>query len=334
MTSYTRDFDVEAAPSQSSPRNPGEIAASQAPPASARPSGSSLTKDEWLQPPTRTDAGTADDWRIYADLDAIVYTSPNGTNYTARQLNGVIASNLRPMGYDGPGIPTTLRANYFGSSQHQALASALDSFYNKITAQQAAQENFDVYAEGGLYDYSEAVKEYGAGFTMGSSGSSRYGSGAQGPVYVAPDRTQIEDMVKSYVVATTGTLHPDILDQATDAWLAAARANFDNPEQSIDPTTAMKEVVRGTDIYKHVHQVRPESVDEMQWVTGRQGQLRQLGLDATLAERVGIDMSEVGGSTTATQRGGEMAQVGATGRLLGSQRERLKAKVSAALRLV
>jgi hypothetical protein len=151
---------------------------------------------------------------------------------------------------------------------------------------------------------------------------------------VAPDPAQIEDYVKSYVVAVTGRAHEDLIQLGVDAFLDADRKGFNSETQQFDPASAMKNVVRGTDKYKAVNDARPDSVDEMEWVSSRQGKLRQLGLSATLAEEVGIEQAMAGGATEAVQRAGEVAQVGATGRLLQSQRQRLKNKAIAAARLM
>jgi hypothetical protein len=258
----------------------------------------------------------------------IFWTNSFGYTYTVAMANDLLARS----GYAWQ-IPAGIK---IGSAEHSRIQNQLNLVEARITSGEPALNpawDFDIDAEGGLGEYSNWVQagRPGAG---GGGGGYGGGGGRQGPVFVAADPEAVAESVKAYVVAVTGTLHQDIIDQATKAWQDAYRRDFDNPEQQVDPNTAMRESVRGTDIYKHVHQVRPESVDEMQWVTGRQGQLRQLGLDASLAERVGIDLSEVGSADPATRRGGEMAQVGATGRLLSSQRERLKQKTTAALGLI
>jgi hypothetical protein len=168
----------------------------------------------------------------------------------------------------------------------------------------------------------------------GRGGGGRGGGGALGPVYVNPDRAQIEDYVKAYVVATTGRAHADLISQGVEAFLKADRQGFDSEDQSYDPQTAMKNVIRGADKYKAVQDVRPDSVDEMQWVSSRQGKLRQLGLSASLAEDVGISQAMAGATDEAVQAAGQVAHTGATGRLLSAHRERLKNKALAAARLV
>jgi len=260
--------------------------------------------------------------------NTIIWTF-NGEGYTVADVNQILAA----AGYSWQ-VPTNLTQAWLGSADHKRLQNQI-SLVQQRTASGQGPPGFDI---DGSEQYGPGIGMYSDWINEGRPGSGggggRYGGGAMADVYIEPDMNEVEDLVKSYVVAVTGTLRQGILDGAIKVWLDADRKNFDNPNQDVNPNAAVKEFVRGTDIYKHVHQLRPESVDEMQWVTGRQGQLRQLGLSAELAERVGIDMSEVGAAGPATQRGGEMAQVGATGRLLSSQRERLKGKASAALALV
>ena len=189
------------------------------------------------------------------------------------------------------------------------------------------------------YDFGVLGEQYvpsdeTSGSRGGGGGGRGGGGGALGPVYVNPDRAQVEDYVKSYVVATTGKAHQDLIESGVAAFLATDRQGFDSEDQAYDPATAMKNTIRSSDKYKAVHQRRPDSVDEMDWVGSRQGQLRQLGLSASLAEEVGIETSIAGAAGEAVRGAGEVAQVGATGRLLEEQRERLKSKAVAAARLM
>lgn len=159
--------------------------------------------------------------------------------------------------------------------------------------------------------------------------------GGAAPVYQAPDRAAVEDYAKSYVVAVTGTVDKTILEKAVDAYMAADKSNFGRKGGSEkDPITAMKNTVRGTASYRDIHTLRPESVDEMEWVTGRQAKLRQLGVSSQRSEQLGVAQARVGSNDEALLAAGEMQFNSDTGRLLAEQRNKLQAAGRAAMGLI
>ena len=80
--------------------------------------------------------------------------------------------------------------------------------------------------------------------------------------------------------------------------------------------------------------MRPDSVDEMDWVVDRQAALRQIGLSGRRAEEVGIEMAAAGATTEALVLGGSIAQQVGTGRQLQVMRDKLKRSAGAALGVV
>lgn len=184
--------------------------------------------------------------------------------------------------------------------------------------------------DGGLTPEEAAAlaARFGGG---GGGGFGGGGGGAAGPVYRAPDRDVIEDNIKSYVVAVTGSLNQNLIDRAVGEFLAKDKANFGSDTQAIDPVQAAKALVRDSTVYKDIHRLRPESVDEMEWVTSKQGLLRQLGVSADIAESLGTKLARVGANQEATQEAGERAFLRSTGRVQREQREELKVAGRAAL---
>jgi hypothetical protein len=169
----------------------------------------------------------------------------------------------------------------------------------------------------------------------GGGGRGGGGGGGGGVKYVAPDRRAVEEAVKNYVVAVTGTLHQSIVDAATEIYMKEARRGFKLREsQEVDPMQSVKEFVRGKDPYKAVHELRPESVDELDWVTGPQGKLRTLGLGAESAEFLGIAQAGVGASDDDLIDAAGTQKFGNTGRLLEVQRRELQRRASAVARLI
>ena len=161
------------------------------------------------------------------------------------------------------------------------------------------------------------------------------GGGAIGPVYVKPDQRAVREQVKNYVVATLGKLNDGLINDATQKYMAAHKGAFNKREtEAVDPWQDVQAVVRGDAGYKAIHGLRPEGVDEMEWVTSDQGLLRQLGLSAKASEQVGINTATSGASDQAVQTAGQVAQQGSTGRLLEVQRDSLARSASAVARLI
>lgn len=177
-------------------------------------------------------------------------------------------------------------------------------------------------------------------FQFGSDGSSGSGSGsgrssAVEATYIPPPAETVRDQVRSYVIATTGTANQEVIDSAMKTFMDADRQAFDQRETAqIDAWQQMKETVRGTRAYRAVNDGRPDSVDEMDWVTGMQAKLRSIGLSATKAETLGISGAIAGNTDEALVDAAEMQQVQSTGRMLKSQRDSLKRSAASVARLV
>jgi len=169
------------------------------------------------------------------------------------------------------------------------------------------------------------------------------GRGARGrrapepPIFRPEDEAAIREQVRNYVVATTGTANEVLINRAVIVFKDRNREAFDSAVaggSKVDPWQAVKESVRESAVYRAVHGQRPDSVDELEWVTGRQAKLRQLGLSAVRAESAGVDAAISGSTDEALTGQARIAQVEGTGRLLQAHRESLKQSANAALGLV
>ena len=173
-----------------------------------------------------------------------------------------------------------------------------------------------------------------AALLAGLGGGGGGGGGFAGPTFVAPDEEQVREGLALYVSTVVGEEDGGILDEAVRIFMATARKDFDNEGQRIDATTAAKKYVRSTAPYKDIHELRPDNVDELKWVTSPQGQLRKLGVSGQTAEQLGIELARVAGSEQDVQKAGETAFSRQSGRIHTDQRNRLKAKASAAAQLL
>lgn len=188
--------------------------------------------------------------------------------------------------------------------------------------------------------------------TSGGRGSS--GRGSAGPTYVAPNfegtpTETLREQAKTYVVAVTGTMDEALVNQMVQVLAQGERANFDarvsadrkrtlegtsSTVSTSDPWEQAKAIVRSSTLYQTIHGLRPDSVDEMEWVTSRQAKLRQLGLSARRAETLGVKQAQAGASDKSLIGAAERQYNTDTALLLDTQRNKLKQAASAALGIV
>ena len=162
-----------------------------------------------------------------------------------------------------------------------------------------------------------------------------YGSGRAAPQYVRADQLLVEEVVKGYVVATTGKIHQDLIDQGIAVFNEKHRLGWDVREtQEVDPMMAVKEMVRADKRYTGPHTLRPESVDELEWIGQRQRALSAFGVAAGAEEQLGIDLATIGAGGTGVRGVAESQIFADSGRLAKSQRDALVSRASVAMRLI
>ena len=162
-----------------------------------------------------------------------------------------------------------------------------------------------------------------------------YGSGRAAPQYVRADQLLVEEVVKGYVVATTGKIHQDLIDQGIAVFNEKHRLGWDVREtQEVDPMMAVKEMVRADKRYTGPHTLRPETVDELEWIGQRQRALSAYGVAAGAEEQLGIDLATIGAGGTGVRGVAESQIFADSGRLAKSQRDSLVSRASVAMRLI
>lgn len=265
--------------------------------------------------------GIADDQVLVVDPDGRTYTWSDikeyykEGGYTRTDLD----SNGNPilLGYDEAGAPVYSTYTFDPSM-------TIDEWY-------------DGYAQRWGMDINEQGQQTTFGDTGSGSGSrgGRGGSGAADATYIAPPANTVREQIRNYVIATTGTANQSIIDQGVAAYMAKDREAFDKREsESVDPWQFAKETVRGTKDYKAIHEGRPDSVDEMDWVTSRQAKLRQIGISDARAEQLGVNAAIAGSTDEALVGQAKAAQVADTGRLLQQHRDSLRQSAVAAAGLI
>ena len=132
---------------------------------------------------------------------------------------------------------------------------------------------------------------YGGGYSGG-------GGGYAGPTYVKPDRRVIEDMVKGQLATYVGRADDASIQSLTDLYMAEHRRDFDTPEQQIDPRQSVTMKIREREDFKRIHALRPDYIDEAQWVPQYQTGALQSGMSAQAGEQFAINQATVGTQAT------------------------------------
>ena len=266
--------------------------------------------------PTRPDRSTTDADRAAAiGARRILMTLPDGTVLYFDEWNEFVVTLDNYRGYTGPVIGVN------PDKIHAAISSInrwWDGYGGAGDGTEVDPEEFN-------------IDDFLASLLGGPGGGRR---GAVGPTYVRPDEATVREGLGLYVSTVVGEDNGDILNEAVRLYFKGHRANFDNKGQQIDATTAAKEYVRGTAAYKDIHELRPDNMDELRWVTSTQGQLRKLGVNPGRTEKLGIELARTAASEQAVQKAGETAFQRQNGRIHTDQRNRLKRAAGAAAGLL
>ena len=159
--------------------------------------------------------------------------------------------------------------------------------------------------EGGAFDDIEVEDS-------GSGGGVRR-SGATGPTYVKPDERLVREAVRATLVNLTGRVDQARIDMLVDAWFQADKRNFSEKTQDIDPMESVKDKIRLYDDYQRIHKLRPEEIQEDEWVSSRQAALIRAGLTEEQAIELGIQGATTGMTTQQVVESGQVSELARTG---------------------
>jgi hypothetical protein len=122
------------------------------------------------------------------------------------------------------------------------------------------------------------------------------GGGGSAPQYVAPDRRVVKDTARGMLQGLIGSQWTEgQLEAYTDLYMNDHRRDWDVRERDIDPAQSVLEMIRGTDQYKNIHRLRPNGVDETQWLTTYQQAATRYGFANDLADSFAEEQATVGG---------------------------------------
>jgi hypothetical protein len=166
------------------------------------------------------------------------------------------------------------------------------------------------YAEGqDMYNYWENFFKTAPELDLGAGG------GGFQRIYEAPDRREVTENVKNYLAQVLGdSSDKKLVNRLVEIYMTDHRRSFDNPEAGIRPWFSVKEAVRARDDYKQIHKLRPDTTDELEWVTQYQFYIDQAGIPPGLRDMTAVDFATVGASQQAASRGAFRIQEQRTGR--------------------
>lgn len=172
----------------------------------------------------------------------------------------------------------------------------------------------------------------GSGTGSWGSGSS---GGAVGPIYVKPDKRVVTEAIRATMAALAGRIDQTFLDELVGVYMGEHRRSFDQREvEQVDPMETVKEKIRATSEYKAIHQLRPDSTDEYDWITSRQGALKRAGVSDITSETLGIAMATAGANDEETVTAGNVATFSQSGQQLDELKNRIRTTAYGALQLV
>ena len=73
---------------------------------------------------------------------------------------------------------------------------------------------------------------------------------------------------------------------------------FDNPKLGLSAQASVQERIRGSEDYKRIHKLRPDYVNENQWVSEMQQRALSAGVGTDFAEQFAVDQATAGADFT------------------------------------
>ena len=103
-------------------------------------------------------------------------------------------------------------------------------------------------------------------FPSGSGGG--YGGGGFSTrTYIPPDRREVVDTVRGMLGGLVGRADKARVESLADDFMAEHKHAWEKPELGISPWATIREKVRNSEDFKRIHKLRPDSVNEEEWVT-------------------------------------------------------------------
>jgi hypothetical protein len=138
------------------------------------------------------------------------------------------------------------------------------------------------------------------------------GGGGGGPKYQAPDRNLVRDSAQAMMVSMVGQSDDPRIHALTELYLRDHRRQFDGA--SVEPAQSVKDYIRSFEDYKRIHDLRPESIDEMEWVPTQAAQLAAGGMRVGEIDQRAITQAQVGTTPANARQAAFIHELSGTGR--------------------
>ena len=122
-----------------------------------------------------------------------------------------------------------------------------------------------------------------------------FGGGFAAPVYKAPDKRVVRDFVKRELVQLLGADESTMRERLVDLYMKDHRRDWDSPSQTIEPGQSVIEAIRDSELYQQIHKLRPEEVEEHDWIMQRHVAALSGGLDVEEAQAFAVEQAIAGG---------------------------------------
>ena len=130
------------------------------------------------------------------------------------------------------------------------------------------------------------------------------GRGFSRPVYQPPDRREVEENVRNYLsLVLADTSNKSLINELTDLYMSEHKRSFDNPGIGLRPWFSVKERVQALEEYDKLHALRPDTINEEDWVSQFQGLIDQAGIPANLRDQTARNFAQIGATIPAATGG-------------------------------
>ena len=192
---------------------------------------------------------------------------------------------LRRIGLPEAQITTMLSGPTFDtwSQDAQALIAMQRAGSSEFQVDQAAYAA--CVAGGGDPTFCMIIASFTAEDTTASGGG-------YGPRYDAPDVNLVRDSVRGVLIALLGEADPGRIEAGVNLYMSNDRRAFYGA--AVDPSESVRLQIRGYDEYKRRHALRPDNIDETDWIPAQASKLMSAGVRASAVDERAMIQAQVG----------------------------------------
>jgi len=150
--------------------------------------------------------------------------------------------------------------------------------------------------------------------------------------YQAPDRATIYDQVKAKLISLIGVADPARINILTDLYMRTDQERFNGGAR--DPGQVVIDAIRLYPEYQRVHALRPDFIDEADWLSYQFQGLMNAGMRNSAIERRAITQATAGVSPARAGEAGQVFELMETGQMLPTFLQRMRNSLSGLSRLM